>query len=144
MLGHSRDIYTNMDVDAMAKADTDKSLASMWESDQDVRFFLRQEGALIRWPKPSQMGVINLACLGLNHRVMSIVADWHCPAAASCKAPYIKTIKEQVHGSLHCMFETVWSSQSSAILKRERPYTCKACPGRCTKCEAWFPYRKIP
>ena len=74
----------------------EQSLASMWEKDQDVRFFLRREGALIRWPKPSQMGVVNLACLGLNHRVMSIVADWHCPHALKCKSPPVALIKAQV------------------------------------------------
>ena len=83
----------------MEKPGTDMCLASMWEQDQDVRFYLRQEGALIRWAKPSQMGVINLGCLGLNHRVMSIVADWHCPVSKTRKAPYIAVIKQQVHGS---------------------------------------------
>ena len=71
------------------------SLADAWEQDADVRHFLRAEGALIRWTKRETIGVVSLATLGLNHKVLSIVADWHCPHAAKCKAPAVALIKQQ-------------------------------------------------
>ena len=73
-------------------------LAEEWEKDMDVRHLLRNEGALIRWRKPECVGVVSLPTLGLNHRVLSIVADWHCPGAAKCKSPPVGVIRKEAFG----------------------------------------------
>ena len=81
------------------------SLADAWEQNADIRHFLRAEGALIRWTKRETVGVVSLATLGLNHKVMSVLADIHCPTALKCKAPRVAFIKQealdfQQHGLL--------------------------------------------
>ena len=80
----------------------ERDLAKLWEADPDVRFFLRQESCLKGWPKPTQMGVVNMPTLGLNHRVMSIVANWYCPTATACRAASVKLIKAEVGHGLAC------------------------------------------
>ena len=93
---------------AMSEPRDATSLADLWEQDRDVRHFLRGEDALIRWPKASAVGIVNLATLGLNHKVLSLVAEWHCPRAVKLGPPSVKHLKAEAR---------VWSTQ---------PETCKS------------------
>ena len=73
-------------------------LAEEWEKDENVRHVLRKEGALIQWLKPQCVGVVSLPTLGLNHRVLEILVDWHCPNAQRMKSPPVGLIRKEAFG----------------------------------------------
>ena len=70
-------------------------LAEEWEKDECVRHLLRQQGALIQWRKPECVGVVSLQTLGVNHKVLGIVVDWHCPNAPKMKPPPVGLIRKE-------------------------------------------------
>lgn len=73
----------------------DFRLAQLLEDQRFVREQLRENNRLISWP-PEKTNVITLEALGLNHRIMSTVADFHCSKSNTVKPPVINYLKAQV------------------------------------------------
>lgn len=73
----------------------DFRLASHMEDQRFVREHLREHNRLIIW-SPQKVNVITLEALGLNSRVMSLVADFHCSQSTIVKPPPINYLKAQV------------------------------------------------
>lgn len=73
----------------------DFRLAQLLEDQRFVREQLRENNRLISWP-PEKTNVITLEALGLNHRIMSTVVDFHCSKSNTVKPPVINYLKAQV------------------------------------------------
>ena len=75
---------------------TDFSFANKLEDCRLVRELLRDGGRLIRWESQEKANVISLSALGLNSKVMCMLADHHCSSTSSVKPPSIAFLKAQV------------------------------------------------
>ena len=73
----------------------DFRLAQVMEDQRFVREQLRENNRLISWP-PEKTNVITLEALGLHHRIMSTVSDFHCSQSNTVKPPVINYLKAQV------------------------------------------------
>lgn len=74
---------------------TDFRLAERFEDDRLVRSLLRGGGRLIQWQNEKLTNVISLDALGLNSRIMCIVAEFHCANMELVKPPAINFLKAQ-------------------------------------------------
>ena len=75
---------------------TDFSFATKLEDCRLVRELLRDGGRLIRWESEEKKNVITLSALGLNSKVMCMLADHHCSSTGSVRPPSIAFLKAQV------------------------------------------------
>ena len=75
---------------------TDFRLAEQLEDSRFVRDLLRQTGRLIQWANEDVANVITLEALGLNYRLMVILANFHCAQSNVVKPPAINFLKAQV------------------------------------------------
>ena len=74
---------------------TDFRLAQKLEDCRFVRDLLRHTGRLIQWANEDVVNVITLEALGLNYRLMVMVADFHCSQTNVVKPPGINFLKAQ-------------------------------------------------
>ena len=74
---------------------TDFRLAEKLEDCPFVRDLLRHTGRLIQWANEDVVNVITLEALGLNYRLMVMVADFHCSQTNVVKPPGINFLKAQ-------------------------------------------------
>lgn len=74
---------------------TDFRLAEKLEDCRFVRDLLRHTGRLIQWANEDVVNVITLEALGLNYRLMVMVADFHCSQTNVVKPPGINFLKAQ-------------------------------------------------
>ena len=86
---------------------SDHGLAQLWEADLTIRERLRaNNGKLLVWPldkngKPL-IGQMSLPALGLNVRVLSLMASWWCPKAKGCaKGPSVQVVRKQARQTIH-------------------------------------------
>lgn len=56
-----------------------EGFADAISNDPSLRIRLLEGKTLLAWPSPESVGVINLASLSLNIRVMMILGDIWCP-----------------------------------------------------------------
>ena len=75
---------------------TDFTFAMKLEDCRLVRELLRDGGRLVRWESQEKANVISLNALGLNSKVMSMLADHHCSSTSTVKPPSIAFLKAQV------------------------------------------------
>ena len=73
----------------------DFRLAHKMEDTRVIRDLLRNNGKLIQWQSEELTNVITLEALGLNSKVMSVVADFHCSETSVVKPPGINFLKAQ-------------------------------------------------
>ena len=74
----------------------ESTLAKMWEENRHIRNRLRQEGALVIWPKPELIGHPNMAAIALNSYPLQVLAKWWCPQQGSPKSPSVRALKREV------------------------------------------------
>lgn len=74
---------------------SDFRLAEQLEDCRFVRDLLRHSGRLIQWANDDLVNVITLEALGLNYRLMVIVAQFHCSKTNLVNPPAINFLKAQ-------------------------------------------------
>lgn len=74
---------------------TDFRLAEKMEDTKTLREVLRATGRLVQWQNSDLVNVITLEALGLNSKLMSVVADFHCSQTQVVKPPGINFLKSQ-------------------------------------------------
>ena len=76
----------------------DFTLANRLEDSRLIRELLRDHGRLVRWPSKETVNVFNLSVLGLNSRLMCMIADYHCQQTKKIQPPTIDFLKAQDGG----------------------------------------------
>ncbi len=74
---------------------TDFRLAEKMEDTRAIREVLRATGQLVQWQSKEVANVITLEALGLNSKLMCVVADFHCSQSKVVKPPAINFLKAQ-------------------------------------------------
>ena len=74
-----------------------EGLGHAWEADELVRgHALQNGGALLSWPSPKHVGVINFSTAACNAKVLSILLEIWCP-----QVPHVKTVNiDQLRGEV--------------------------------------------
>ncbi len=73
----------------------DFRLAHKMEDTLVIRDLLRHKDRLIQWQNEDLTNVITLEALGLNSKVMTVLADFHCSETSVVKPPAISFLKAQ-------------------------------------------------
>ena len=74
---------------------TDFRLAEKMEDTKTLREVLRATGRLVQWQNKDLVNVITLEALGLNSKLMCVIAEFHCSQTKVVKPPGINFLKAQ-------------------------------------------------
>lgn len=79
-----------------SNADDLSGLASLWDSDQEIRHAVLRSKSLLNWENPKKTGHINNDSLQLNVQLLGVVVDHWCPKCFKAKTVPIDDIKLEV------------------------------------------------
>ena len=70
-------------------------LAKVWEDNENIRRNLLATSALMKWPKPTAVGVVSFEAVALNYDVMLGLIQVWCGARATPKCAPVTSLKRE-------------------------------------------------
>ena len=84
------------------------SLAQLWELDQDLRYFARDNSCLTKWPSPEVIGVPSTASMSLNVKSLQPLAQWWASQVSEPQAVPVQVLRDEARYAQICLYPSTY------------------------------------